>query len=103
MLTVDEIEALADTLTPPMWHVVMRCSEAAWGSNGYAPRCWWDVVHGRSHCSFHGTIKALARRGIIEIRAPKGMSSMVALTMEGGRLQACGRLRGYDARSFERW
>lgn len=94
MLSVDQIEAIADELTEPMRHVVMRCSDAGWNGEetGY-PRMWPDVVANRPHCSFRHTVAALARRGIVQISAPKGCCSMVALTRTGLRVQAALRLR----------
>lgn len=102
MLTVDEIEALTDTLTDAMKHVVMRCSEGGWSSEETNfPRTWPDVVYGRSRCSFRKTVEALERRGIVKVTRPAGMCAMVALTREGRRIHAALRLRGCNAHSFE--
>jgi hypothetical protein len=89
MLSVDEIEVIADSLSPAMRHALLRCSDASFGEE-FAPRCWWDVVHGYRHATFRGTISALERRALVEVdRAP----SMVRLTREGLRVQAALRLR----------
>lgn len=93
MLSVDEIEAIADELSPSMQHALLRCSDAGFGAMGYAPRCWWDVVAHRANCTLAHTITALERRGLIEITRPAGLGAMVAMTREGGRVQAALRLR----------
>lgn len=97
MLTVDELDDVADSLSDAMRHVLLRCSEGGWSSEETNfPRTWPDVVYGRPHVSFHGTVAALERRGLVAITRPAGMCAMVALTREGRRVQATLRLRGHN-------
>jgi hypothetical protein len=92
--SVDEIEALADDLTPGMRHALLRCSDAAFGEE-LAPRCWWDVIAHRPHTSFRATIDPLARRGLVKLISYRGAAgTFVALTNDGLRVQAALRLRG---------
>lgn len=95
MKTVDQIEALADELTPAMRHCLSRCSDAGfWGPEETGCwREWRDVVHGRSHATFRGTVHALERRGLVVIKRVPGMGALVALTRDGLRVQAAWRLR----------
>jgi hypothetical protein len=97
MTTVAEIDAIADELSPSMRHVLRRCSDdvdwtlvdhvATW------PREWPDVVAGRKGVSFRGTVRALERRGLVEIVADPKRWHCVRLTREGLRVQAALRLR----------
>lgn len=65
-----ELREIAASLTPAMRHVLLRCSEYTdWCANherGFA-RDWPDVVAGYRHASFRGTVKALERRGLVEL------------------------------------
>lgn len=97
MLSVDDIEAIADALTPAMRHVLGRCSEAGfWASKDHGCwREWRDVIDGRPYTSFHGTIGALERRGLVVVNRFPGLpGSMVAMTRTGLRVSAALRLRG---------
>lgn len=102
MLSVDAIEALADSLTPSMKHVLERCSEAGfWGQEETGCwREWRDVVYDRAHVSFYGTVQALERRGLIQIKRAPGFPAMVALTREGLRVRAALRLRELDVKAI---
>ncbi len=90
-MTVDEIRALARSLTPAMRHAVLRCSDAGdWlrGDDTTWPRAWPDVIFGFPHATYRGTVCALERRGIVHINE----RNQVSLTRTGIRVQASLRL-----------
>jgi hypothetical protein len=97
MKSAAEIDALADDLTAPMRHVLMRCSDAVDWTLGekYAtwPREWPDVVAGRKGVSFNGSVRALERRGLVEIESEPRRWHCVRLTRDGVRVQAALRLQ----------
>jgi hypothetical protein len=86
---------VADRLTPPQRHIVLRCSDAQeWGGSDGQPRLWTDVVHGYRHCSFR-SVRALERRGVVKV-AVSAIGHLVRLTSMGLSVQfelQCRRLR----------
>lgn len=96
MKSIDEIDAIADTLSGPMCHVLLRCDGDAgfWGCEETGCfREWRDVVYGRAHATFNGTVRALERRGLVVIKDIPGTCSLVGLNRDGRRVQATLRLR----------
>jgi hypothetical protein len=80
---------MAESLSPAMRHAVLRCSDAPdWIQHREVSfaRDWGDVVAGFRMCTYRGTLKALERRGIVEIdtRGARG----VRLTLYGLEVQA---------------
>ena len=93
LLSVDEIEAIADSLTPVMRHALLRCSDAVdWTIRDRTltwPRDWCDVVANYPHASYRGTIGALKRRGLVVEKDHRGIRA----TVTGYRVQAALRVR----------
>lgn len=101
MATVAEVDALAASLTRAMRHVVLRCSDSIdWTlAERYVtwPREWPDVVANCRYANFNGTIRALERRGIVEIEEEARRWHAVRLTRLGIRVQAALRLEDMNA------
>lgn len=78
--------ALIEALSPAMKHAIRRCSDALdWTHNKEVTwaRDWADVTANYSHCTFRGTLRALERRGLVQIDADHG----VRLTLKGLEIQ----------------